>query len=310
MKKSLASAARKSYAKFLLPSARARIASVLKVERVFFYLGGVAVKRRVIAGLFVGVFILSASGVLAGVGDTPPSPSPPILLVPSWLTDPDDRTRVQFHSFITDPTDVDQITPGNQLADPDTSFTGADFSLDSQQAANQDAWNVTAGTLGAATASAPPAGWQADGQGLGISSGLQISKDMWNESFPNQIKEYWVGMIWNAVDGAANNPPNLTVTTSGGETVTPQGFLTQSTGTGWGWISWSGVIRPQPEGEVFTWTMPSDEGEFGSGGGVVIDSIWVGTRCTPEPATIALVLAGGVACVAARRRRRKEETEE
>ena len=203
---------------------------------------------------------------------------------------PDENTRLQYHSFMTDP---------NLNLPPD-------WTMDGYPPSHQDVWtlpqtvtyNIQTGyPPGLFYAVGPNVPALADGFGMSLSSPATISKDMGNMRIDENWKELFACVIWNGPAGATLN---IGVTSEDDtEITTSQVDYVEPTMPGWRATVVTGFIKPQPDFEVFDFAFT---GFTAFSEAVVIDSIYVGTYCAPEPGAIVLLL-GFLGAVLLRRRR-------
>ena len=193
-----------------------------------------------------------------------------------WTVPPENNVRLQYHSFITDP-DLN-LEP--------------DYTLDGYTPSVSDDWNCPDSYNNVLT---PPqlSDW-GDGKAIRVEADEDFSKLMGNRSNVNVDKEYFVEMVFRAVDGQYGTfpeSPELDITAPG-SIYEHEGFSGGDGKNGWWRVSWSGTIMPQPAQETFTFYFSE---------AVYVDSVWIGTYCVPEPGTLSLLLLGGL--VVSRKRR-------
>jgi len=142
-----------------------------------------------------------------------------------------------------------------------------------------------------------------DGLGAYMPNPGTIDKLMGNLRVSDMEKEFFACVIWY---GPPSAMLTMSVTTESGSQVLDlnQYSIVEPTMPGaWATIL-TGTIAPQPDWEDFSFSFTGFAGQpLPSGGGVFIDSIYVGTHCIPEPATLGLLAFGGVALLRRRRRR-------
>ena len=128
-------------------------------------------------------------------------------------------------------------------------------------------------------------GFLDDNIGVTLPAAGTLTKTMGNIADDNETKKFYALVIGSGDVG-------LTITvTSPGTTVTS---TSGGNGEGGTWAVFvNGTIDPQPDREDFS---------FAFDGPVFIDEIYIGTYCTPEPATLSLLALGGLAMIRRRRR--------
>lgn len=203
---------------------------------------------------------------------------------PDWWSwppgPPDPDTRLQYHSFITDP---------NLNLPPD-------WTQDGYPPSRPDVWTVPSSVAynmqtgyppGLFYTSGSPGVIQDLGDGLGavMTTPGTISKDMGNRRNDEYWKELFACVIWF---GPATATFDIGVTTEAGASVTTSQIdYFEPTMPAWRATVITGIIKPQPDWEVFDFAF----GNFQPGDqGVTIEGIYVGTWCVPEPGTIVLLL--------------------
>lgn len=194
-----------------------------------------------------------------------------------WQFPPDGGTRLQYHSFQTDP---------NLNLDPDYTYDGFTPSV-------PDSWTLPPDIMyGVAIPNFWPILWSGhagnlnDGIGALLPTAATLTKHMGNLHVDSLDKEFYALAIWSG-------PGTLTmsVTSEAGASITST--QTQYGEAGWFATILEGTISPQPDWEDFSFAF--------SNGQVYLDSIYVGTHCVPEPASCGLLLVG-VLAVGYRRR--------
>ena len=213
---------------------------------------------------------------------------------PDWWTwppfPPDGTTRLQYHSFQADP---------NLNLPPD-------WTQDGYPPSHPDMWSLPQGVTYNVQTGYPPglfytvglnAPALADGLGMSLMEPGTLTKDMGNWRLEENWKEIFACVIWYGPAGATLD---IGVTSEDDtEIETVQVDYREATLPCWRATVLTGTIRPQPDWEVFDFNF----GGFDVGTeGILIDSIYVGTHCIPEPGTLILLfgLLGGLAL---RRRR-------
>ncbi len=199
-----------------------------------------------------------------------------------WQFPPDQWTRLQYHSFHTDPNlnlPPDYTYDGYTPSEPDLwTLPMPPSIMYGVQIPDPQYWPVYwAGRPGVLN----------DGTGATLGQPATLTKHMGNLHMDTMTKEFYALVIWTG-------PGTLTmvVPSEAGANVT----ATQIAYGDGGWFATilEGTIDPQPDWEDFTFAFSS--------GGVFLDSIYVGTHCVPEPATCAWLLIGALAGVRRRRR--------
>jgi len=140
---------------------------------------------RNISLLLCGITLMGFASVVQADYMIPP-------MGPSWWTLPcDEFTRLQYHSFITDP---------DLNLDPDYTCDGYTPSVPDQWTC-PDAYNNVL---------VPPqlSDW-GDGIAILVGDGEEFSKPMGNLANPSVDKEYWVQIVFKAVDGTYGTYPEL-----------------------------------------------------------------------------------------------------
>lgn len=270
--------------------------------------------RMRLLGVLVAVLALTSTVMGAPLLPTPPGAPGPA--VPSWWVADTANfealpTHLQYHDLSNNPNNLKNALP-----------SGGDYTAKNWVDGDPNYNFVFSGTpaFGAAIPGAlPPAGW-GDGVGVLFPTLDTMFKTMDNVPIASYNKEVFIQVVWHPEKeaGFIQNPINLrifvpdgmdgqmevfglNVTVLGGEVATEHYRLQ----------TWTGTLRdgqgnpiPQPAWETFQFINPN----FGSEQGIFIDSMWIGTHC-PEPATMALVVAGGLLCGAVRRRMRGAKKE-
>lgn len=198
-----------------------------------------------------------------------------------WVHPPGPTTRLQYHSFLTHP---------SLNLPPDYTDNGFTPSI-------PDTWVVNH----APTSVGGQNPLYGDGDGYLIGPNDPLTKDMGNLFQPTWVKEWFVQLVWTDMSPQPSGLPVLTVTAPGAILGDGPGINTVAvpgtTGVHWWVTTWRGTIQPQPEFEKFDFVFPT-----ATGAPVVVDSLWIGTTCVPEPAGLA-ALAVGLGGAAIRRRR-------
>ncbi len=111
-------------------------------------------------------------------------------------------------------------------------------------------------------------------------------------------KEFFGVVIW---EGPAGASLSIDVNSEADTTISlTQYDIVEPTMLNWRATVFEGLIEPQPDWEQFDFTFT------GLGSAIaVVDSIYVGTQCVPEPSTLVLLLGFGGLCALRYRRRRK-----
>ncbi len=108
-----------------------------------------------------------------------------------------------------------------------------------------------------------------------------------NHNPPNEKKIVWVQIIWaERIPGEHPDVPIVTpVNQAGHLTTTPElvGGVHEDLGDGWYESTYTWEIYPNPVDEWFT-----------IGGDIRVDALIIDTWCVPEPATLGLLLIGGL----------------
>ncbi|MBN1908651.1 MAG: PEP-CTERM sorting domain-containing protein [Pirellulales bacterium] len=237
--------------------------------------------------VLAALFCLGASAVQAGQ----------LVPFPEWWAwppnNPDGLTRLQYHSFQTDP---------NLNLPPDWTLSGFDPAVSDQWTIPSAAlYNVPTGYM-AGLFKGDMGRDLADGFGLYLADPGILTKLMGNQAHPDRVKDLFAVVIW---EGPANASLNICVTSEDGTQIqTNQVEITEPTMQNWRATVLTGTIDPQPDWEMFDFGFCGFDGSLEPMvGGVYIDSIYVGTHCVPEPGTLALLLGLLVAGVFAYRRR-------
>ena len=221
-----------------------------------------------------------------------PTPTPP-----GWfVAPPGPTTRLQYHSFHADPN-------SNQL--PDWTFDGFAPSV-------QDSWVMPTGVSPQDYGLPNPAPWGVywsggtgtggggvplpggnilnDNIGLMLNQAGTLTKQMGNLANESEIKEFYALAIWTTVPGST---ATLNISVTSPETTVSTVPFGSGEGTMFATVI-TGTIEPQPDFEDFS---------FAFSGPAFIDEIYIGTYCTPEPATLSLLALGTLAVL---RKRRKQ----
>ncbi len=214
--------------------------------------------------------------------------APPVNPPTWWTSAPNNVTRLQYHSFATDP---------NLGLSPDYTMDGFDpgFLPNPPYPVNtQDWWTFGNTTFSAGTS--PASAQYGDGASASVDAGTTLTKAMGNEPQAFVDKTYFYEVVWTTklFYGGGSLPinfPQLSVTGFGAAptyTVTGDGGGLAGSSridtTQWYVSYWTGTISPQPDYETFSIFFP--EASY-------VDSVWVGTIC-PEPASMV-----GVGCFTA-----------
>lgn len=240
---------------------------------------GITFKRRV-ASLLIKSLALTIVGATcsSAAADFVRPPD-----APSWWTDPPgDTTRIHYRNLSSDPNLIrdDEYTMGF------TSNTADEFTFQSQ---------IQRGI----SAQGPVNPAWGDDVSTGIAPGTFRAK-IGNAARRRNTKHYFVALVWKPVGGLLGDV-TVDVSAPAGSAVTPN--LNVKVGPdarGWNLSIFSGKIHPQPAWEEFKFTVPAGNAP---NQGILANSLWIGTYCTPVPNPAgATVLAMG-SLVAFRRRR-------
>ncbi len=211
---------------------------------------------------------------------------------PNWWKvsgDPlDGVTRTQYHAFHSDP---------NTAPSPDWEYNGF-------QPVVLDNWTTTivtqfdVDTPGGASPFFDSGGTRHGDQfgksALISTEGGQMSKLMGNLDQPDWIKLFHVEIIWFGGDTSAD--VSIDVQAAGVVDIT-QTTIDDDDDPNWHWTSIDGTIIPQPDRETFLFNFAAVTNP------IYVDSVYVGTHCViPEPATLSLLVLGGLAVMRPRRR--------
>jgi hypothetical protein len=204
---------------------------------------------------------------------------------PSWWTHPPDGlTRLQYHSFKTDPdltTTPDYVQNGYPPSVPDD-------------------WTITGVDLNQ-TVAKPQDPLYGDGVAALVEPTDTFKKLMGNQAAP-LTKLWFVEIVWTTksyVDLGILplNFPYLDVAATGSSVQGDGGGILNTTRHGDWWVTtWSGTIIPQPNQETFTFSFVE---------ATYVDSAWIGTHCVPTPAAGIGALGLMTAYVAVRSLRRR-----
>jgi len=230
--------------------------------------------------------LLAATAAANGAFPAPPPPD--------WFQiPPGGTTRLQHHSF---------------HADPNLNQQPEDWTIDGFVPSQPDSWAMPPGVIpqnynqpadmpwaaywASGGAGVPLAGgFLNDNIGLVLTQGGTLTKTMGNRADENEIKEFYALAIWSLMRG--QGVPQLTISVSSpGAIVNTTTAETGEAGTFATVIE--GTIEPQPDFEDFSFTFS---------GPALLDEIYIGTHCTPEPATVSLLALGGLAVLRRRRKR-------
>lgn len=238
---------------------------------------------------------LLAAAMFASVAHLALAQPDPVNPPDWWVHPPGDTTRLQYHSFATNP-DLN-LQPDYT----ENGFTPATLPSPPYPQGVIDKWTLDTGTqlntvLDPALRPDPALG---DGTVALVPADGDFIKAMGNATLL-PVKEYFYQIVWSTPLFLSGGPqpinvpsldltaPNATVTGDGG------GLLKTERVGDWWITTWQGEIRPQPEYEVFDVNFFED---------TYVDSVWVGTHCVPEPGTGLLAACGlGVAFIRRRPR--------
>ncbi len=236
-------------------------------------------KHVAIAAITVSLLLLFTAGTAFGTTTVPDFPD-------WWKTsddDPDGVTRIQAHFFHSDP---------NIMPSPDWVYDGF-------QPAVQDSWNVSVIQQFDADHSATSPFYDSDSVhhgdewakvGIVAEGGGTMSKLMGNLADPSMIKEFHAEIIWYGTTNCGDVSIDVQ---ADGMVQSSCGAITDSNDNLWHLTYIDGTISPQPDSETFNFNFAT--------GGILVDSVYIGTHCVPEPAALSLLSLGGL--VLLRRRR-------
>lgn len=209
------------------------------------------------------VTLLAMSGVANAALTLPPPP-------PWWQVPPPPGTRLQYHSFHSDP---------NLNMPPD-------WTAESFVPPQPDLWTMPGDTVYNQPVVPPWAiywpgypGPLNDNTGAYLPTGGIVTKRMGNLRDDLMYKEFYALIIWTG-----SGTLNMSVSSEAGTTVSSNTMFFTDGGMNASIIE--GTITPQPDWELFTFTF--------SGQGVYLDEAYIGTHCVPEPVTMALLVLGGL----------------
>lgn len=206
---------------------------------------------------------------------------PPMAKPAWWVDPPGGTTRLQYHSFQSDPDNNQAPDYTRNGYEPNPNFPD-DWTIDANATYN----NVVLGPV--------DDDW-GDGRAMRIGGfPTAFNKRMGNQFVEENIKHYFVEIVWKYDGGIHFGDFDLIVQAPGGSAVTEtiDGDMMGEDNNGWRIQRWEGTIDPQPDWEMFRFVPPQD---------VLVDSVWIGTHCVPEPGTIALLGLGALALFRRRR---------
>lgn len=130
----------------------------------------------------------------------------------------------------------------------------------------------------------------------GLSGYIDVFVNNYDE--PNEFKWVWLQLTWAPDVAERSSAPTFINMTPEADLVWPV-TLTEETNWEDGWFTstYQWRIYPNPDDEAFT------IGYDSSGGGVaiIVDQLVIDTWCVPEPATLGLLLIGGLALLRRKR---------
>lgn len=223
--------------------------------------------------------LLVAASVVVAISSVPAMAAdlPPVFGAPSWWRLPGDApdgvTRTQYHSFHEDPTG--QPTP--------------DYTYDGFVPAIPDAYSYSAGTA-FNLFNPPPIGHgnplAGDDVDMLVPAGGFFAKRMGNLAVSENVKQFFVQMVYRGQQGIPGVDPLLNVLSQGMVAIDTETVDPLTADGSWLVKTWTGTITPQPDVETFEFLFPAP---------TLVDSLWIGTHCVPEPSALGLLAIGGLA---------------
>lgn len=215
----------------------------------------------------------------------------PPLHKPDWWKVPGDpadgMTRTMYRSFITDPNPPDD--------NGDYTYNGFTPSI-------SDSWTDNL-NLGYFVSWGPDCPEYGDRYCLNTEPPIALNVTLGNRSVQNGVKYYFIQTVGRSL-GAGDHELELIRTEDGGadpwwdpdHVHTTDWIDCDNDGLGdIGVSTWSGkLLVEQPDWETFAFWVASD----------LVDSMWIGTHCIPEPATLTLAAAAAAGLLGYVRRRR------
>ena len=229
--------------------------------------------------LFLAVAVLLTAGSVALAG----APTGGDLYPPSWRGEW--STTSQIWNFDTDPGPVDEFSGEIRYYLPDGAAAGGQPPLGETHAL------VTPGGGYLETDTV----YQSGRDGIWTTSGyIDVVVD--NHEPPNEFKWVWVQITWAPDAVERVSAPTFTGLEPAADPDWPVELISEiDLGYGWTSSTYQWRIYPNPTQESFRIGYDASGAAGLPGTAIIVDSLVIDTWCIPEPATVGLLVVGGLA---------------
>jgi hypothetical protein len=234
--------------------------------------------------LIVGIVAALTGNALAGVLVVEGDPNPP-----DWRGEWSTTSQIWY--FDHDPGPVDQFSE-TRYYDPDEAPSGGQPPLGETHALvtpGDPIWKETDDVHGS------------DRYGIWTTSGyIDVVVD--NHEPPNDFKWVWVQVTWAPDMVGYTSAPTFTNLTPAADPNWPVELIDEIVwGDGWYTSTYQWRIYPNPTQESFRIGYDNSGGAGLPGTAIIVDELVIDTWCIPEPATLGLLLLGGLAMLRRKR---------